>query len=98
MATPLRIILVCDSAAAKTIGEGNCHEKGGETLYQRIQEYIQQHQLEDHYIVRISGCLRQCAMGISVKVLPDGDFFHQVTPENLSAIFEKSDLYPKSLL
>lgn len=64
----------------------SCFSRGNARNAETIQNFIQEHHLEDK--VKVSGCLCEsnCKSGPNIKI--DGKLFTEMNPESLSVILE----------
>ncbi len=83
------IVLICDSHRPRIHGGGCCSDKGGGRLATHFQELLDQYpELAGKVTVRESGCLRNCRMGISLKVMPDNVLYGKMNAQDLRLIIE----------
>ncbi len=83
-----RHIFVCVNERPPAHPKGCCAAKGGRALRDRLKALVQAAGLKDRVRVNLSGCLDQCARGITVVVYPEGVWYGGVRPEDAEEIFE----------
>ena len=64
----------------------SCHIKGSRPVVEKLQELIDQENLNDKIELSGTFCMGKCQQGVCVTV--DGAFF-SVSPETVSSFFEK---------
>ncbi|MEM9985303.1 MAG: (2Fe-2S) ferredoxin domain-containing protein [Bacteroidota bacterium] len=83
------IVLICDSHRPRIHGGGCCSDKGGGRLATQFQELLDQYpELAGKVTVRDSGCLRNCRLGINLKVMPDNVLYGKMKAQDLPLIIE----------
>jgi (2Fe-2S) ferredoxin len=65
-------ILLCQKA--------KCWQKGGETIYHKLQEKLQTEGLNSQVCVKKVGCMGHCQKGPNLITLPDGTEYHRFDP------------------
>jgi NADH:ubiquinone oxidoreductase subunit F (NADH-binding)/(2Fe-2S) ferredoxin/Pyruvate/2-oxoacid:ferredoxin oxidoreductase delta subunit len=84
-----QMILVC--------GGTGCHASQSEKIVSVFQSLIDQHDLADRVQVSIAGCFGFCEKGPIVEIFPEGIFYVQVKPEDVSELFEQHILKGKKV-
>jgi (2Fe-2S) ferredoxin len=79
-----KLILVCLNE--RTDGRESCRPRGAAEVHARLKEWVRQHGLSHRVRVSKSGCLDQCARGITVVVLPEFSWYGGVTLEDVDRI------------
>ena len=67
----------------------SCQIKGSRQVVEQLQALIAQHGVGDRVELGGTFCMGQCQQGVCVTV---GDAFHSVTPDGVTAFFEKEVL------
>ena len=67
----------------------SCHIKGSRQVVEQLQYLIGQNKLDDKVELGGTFCMGKCQQGVCVTV---DDTFHSVTPDTVSAFFEKEVL------
>lgn len=65
-----------------------CFAKGSPDVLALMKEIIQEKNLAAKIRINKSGCLGQCAKGISIVVYPEGVWYGHVTKEDVREIIE----------
>jgi len=79
-----KLILVCLNE--RTDGRACCLHRGSTEVHAKLKEWVKSHGLSRRVRVSRSGCLDQCANGITVVVLPDFCWYGGVTSEDVDRI------------
>lgn len=81
-------VFICLNERPPQNPTGCCKAKGSEEILTLMKEEIKKRGL--HKIIRInkSGCLDQCAKGVSMVVYPEGVWYGRVRKEDVMEIVE----------
>jgi (2Fe-2S) ferredoxin len=79
-----KLILVCLNE--RTDGRACCLHRGSAEIHARLKQWVKDHGLSRRVRVSKSGCLDQCARGVTVVVLPDFCWYGGVTLEDVEGI------------
>lgn len=82
-----KLILVCFNE--RTDGRDCCLGRGSPQVHARIKEWVRTHGLARRVRVSKSGCLDQCANGITVVVLPEFRWYGGVTLDDVDRIIAR---------
>lgn len=74
-----KLVLVCVNELEN--GESACGQKGSLAIHQEIKTQIKA--IDPTIRVSKSGCLGNCAEGITVVIMPDNKWFSEVTMEDI---------------
>src|SRR3990167_11564402 len=74
-----KLVLVCVNEREN--GESACGQKGSLALHQELKMQIKA--IDPTIRVSKSGCLGNCAEGITVVIMPDNKWFSEVTMEDI---------------
>ena len=81
---PEKLILVCLNERAD--GRASCLPRGAAEVHARLKGWVREHGLSGRVRVSRTGCLDQCALGVTVVVLPEFCWYGEVTPEDADRI------------
>ena len=62
--------------------------RGAEQVLDRLKEETHKRGLKKEVRINKSGCLDQCAQGVSIVVYPEGVWYGHVTPADVDEIVE----------
>ena len=79
-----KLILVCLNERHDS--RASCMPRGAAEVHSRLKEWVREHGLSGRVRVSKSGCLDQCARGITVVVLPEFCGDGGVTPDDVERI------------
>jgi len=79
-----KLILVCLNE--RTDGRACCQHRGSAAVHARLKAWVKEHGLSRRVRISKSGCLDQCAHGITVLVLPEYRWYGEVTLDDLDRI------------
>tara|TARA_R110002110_G_scaffold184524_6_gene391277 strand:- start:3282 stop:3620 length:339 start_codon:yes stop_codon:yes gene_type:complete len=65
----------------------SCAQRGSLELIARLQQLVDQRNIDVRLEPKV--CLNLCQEGPAMRIIPGGDIFRMVTPENLPAIADK---------
>ena len=65
---------------------GCCHDRKGDEVLARFQARIEALGLEQEVHVKASGCLSNCALGVSIKVFPGPYMYGEVLDDDIEEI------------
>lgn len=82
-----RMILVC--------GGTGCQASNSQKIVENFKNQVIENNLEDKIHVSITGCFGFCEKGPIVKIFPENVFYTQVTPEDVTEIFDQHILRNK---
>ncbi|HHX49607.1 MAG TPA: NADH-quinone oxidoreductase subunit NuoF [Clostridiales bacterium] len=74
-------ILVC--------GGTGCHSNKSDLIFDKFQEQIKKHGIEDDVLVVMTGCFGLCATGPVVIVYPEGAFYNGMTVDDVIEVVEE---------
>ncbi|PJA45884.1 ferredoxin [Candidatus Uhrbacteria bacterium CG_4_9_14_3_um_filter_50_9] len=77
-----KLVLVCTNE--RTDGRECCAQKGSIDLHQKIKEAIKA--VDPEIRVSRTGCLGNCASGVSVVIMPDNLWLGEVTEADIAEI------------
>ncbi|MEL4898528.1 (2Fe-2S) ferredoxin domain-containing protein [Crocosphaera sp. Alani8] len=78
---PVGKILVCQKSS--------CWKRGGKSVYQRLEQELEQQGLGDRVKVKLTGCLKQCKKGPSLVIMPHKARYGQVKPGQVQELLTK---------
>lgn len=81
-------VFVCVNERSPEDPRGCCKLKGSEEILKTMKEEIKKRGLNKKIRINKSGCLDQCAKGVSVVVYPEGVWYGRVTKEDIKDIIE----------
>jgi (2Fe-2S) ferredoxin len=92
-----QLIFVCTNARAEgervsCAGQGHC----GQEILDKLKDHVKKNKLQDVVRVAKSGCQEKCEIGPNVAVMPQNEFFSDVSVADVDAIID-AYLNPKSL-
>lgn len=64
----------------------SCHIKGSRRVVEQLQYFVKENNLDDKVELCGTFCMGKCQQGVCVTV---DDEFHSVTPETVTAFFDK---------
>ncbi|MDO6385368.1 MULTISPECIES: (2Fe-2S) ferredoxin domain-containing protein [Uliginosibacterium] len=88
MSKPARHVFVCSQNRPAGHPRGACQHKGGSDVLQAFWGELQNRNCWDKVAITYSGCLGPCDRGTNVLVYPEGVMYSQVTPADVSEIFD----------
>lgn len=88
MARPQRHVFICSQSRPPDHPRGSCGQKGCRAVLDEFNKQWQQRQCFTQVAVTATACLGPCGMGPSVLVYPDGVMYGNVTPADVTEIFE----------
>jgi (2Fe-2S) ferredoxin len=89
MPIPEKHIFVCCNERPPDDPVGCCAAKGGREVRDALKALLVKYRLAGRMRANVSGCLGQCATGITVVVYPDGVWYAHVTLADLQEIVEE---------
>ncbi len=88
MSKPIKHVFVCSQNRPEGHPRGSCAHKGSNEVLQGFWRELQQRNAYDRISVTYSGCLGPCDGGVNVLVYPEGVLYNQVTPSDVTEIFD----------
>jgi (2Fe-2S) ferredoxin len=82
-------VFVCLNDRGPDHPKGSCAQKGSDGLLKQLKGACRAAGLDEHVRVNKSGCLDNCAQGISIVVYPEGVWYGHVKPEDVDAIVKE---------
>jgi len=79
-----KLILVCLNEREE--GRASCRPRGATEVHARLKGWVRERGLSGRVRVSKSGCLDQCARGVTVVVLPEFCWYGEVTLEDVDRI------------
>ena len=79
-----KLVLVCLNE--RSDGRDCCLHRGSDQVHAALKSWVKEHGLARRVRVSKSGCLDQCSQGTTVLVLPEYDWYGEVTLEDLDRI------------
>jgi len=79
-----KLVLVCLNE--RSDDRASCLLRGAAEVHARLKGWVREHGLSGRIRVSKSGCLDQCARGVTVVVLPEFCWYGEVTPEDVDRI------------
>ncbi|VXD24047.1 conserved hypothetical protein [Planktothrix serta PCC 8927] len=74
-------ILVCQKSA--------CRKRGGDDVWEVLQQELAQRGLKDQVTIQTTGCLKRCKSGPHLVMLPDKTRYSKVEAKKISALIEQ---------
>ncbi len=75
-----KVILIC--------GDSGCVANNSLKLKEKFDLLINQKNLQDRFLVKLTGCFGFCSKGPFVKIMPDNVTYHKVKEQDIFEIFE----------
>ncbi len=82
-----RHVFVCDNVRPADDPRGCCSAKGSRAIRARLRELVREAGLRGRVRINSSGCLDQCAHGVTVVVYPEAVWYGRVTLGDVEEIF-----------
>jgi (2Fe-2S) ferredoxin len=82
-------IFICTNHRPDTDPRGSCAAKGSEAVKDRFKELLKARGIKGAMRANASGCLDQCAMGVTVVVYPETVWYGHVKLEDVEEIVDK---------
>jgi (2Fe-2S) ferredoxin len=82
-----RHVFVCENRRDPDDKRGCCATKGASEVRSRLRELAHEAGLKGRVRINASGCLDQCAHGVTVVVYPEGVWYGAVTEADADEIF-----------
>jgi (2Fe-2S) ferredoxin len=82
-----RHVFVCENVRPAEDPRGCCSRRGSPAIRARLKELVREAGLASRIRINSSGCLDQCAHGVTVVVYPEAVWYGQVTLEDVEEIF-----------
>ena len=81
----MKKLLVCTNYRANP-NHPSCAARGSKIIYANLMQQLQQN--NGSIEVEETQCLGFCSVGCNARLMPNGQFFHELAPENLSEIID----------
>lgn len=88
MSRPTRHVFVCTQNRPPQHPRGSCAAKGSTAVLQAFWAEQQKRQAYDGLAITYSGCIGPCDQGANVLVYPASVLYRNVTPEDVTEIFD----------
>jgi (2Fe-2S) ferredoxin len=88
-------IFIC--ANQKPEGKACCGEKNGMALVEKFREVLTEKGLKGSVRAQRAGCLDACKFGPALVIYPEGTYYKNVQPEDVTRIVEEHILQNKIL-
>lgn len=85
---PKATILVCQKS--------DCCKKGAQAVCDVLEKTIRERGLEDHVVVKGTGCLKQCKAGPNVVIKPDKARYSRLRPQQVPDLIDQHFSTPTS--
>ncbi|MEM6347585.1 MAG: (2Fe-2S) ferredoxin domain-containing protein [Bacteroidota bacterium] len=82
-------VQICNSHRPKIAGGGCCSDRGAKQLLTEFKAYIKERNLEKRIEIVESGCIRNCAQGVSLRVISDMTLYGQVKIQDIEEIVQE---------
>lgn len=82
-------IFVCTSSRINGTQKGFCCSKNSAEITRRFQEEIEDRELDGEVMVTNTGCFGLCQKGPVVAVYPEGVWYGNVTPDDVTVIMDR---------
>lgn len=82
-------VFVCLNERNPDDPRGCCSAKGAAAVLDRLKGTVHTRGLKRKIRINQTGCLDQCATGVSMVVYPEGVWYGNVTPADCDEILEK---------
>jgi len=89
MAKFQRHVFICTNERGPDDPRGCCRARGSEQVVEAFRKSLHARGLKRVVRANKSGCLDQCAEGVTVVVYPDSVWYGHVTPGDVDEIVEK---------
>ena len=86
MPRPERHLLICSNNRGPGHPRGSCGEKGGERMVGLVKDLLREKGLKEPLLVRRTGCLKHCSLGVTAAVYPDNVWYQGVGEADLAEI------------
>jgi len=86
-------IFIC--ANQKPEGKACCGEKNGMALVEKFREVLTEKGLKGSVRAQRAGCLDACKFGPALVIYPEGTYYKNVQPEDVTRIVEEHILQNK---
>lgn len=90
-------ILVCNSLYPKIHEVGCCNDKDAEAIIAMIEQQIIELNLQEMITLKTSACLLNCDKGLTIKVLPGGIVYGNVTAADVTELLQSHFVQKKVL-
>lgn len=74
-------ILVCHKSG--------CQKRGGRQMVSKLEQMLQEYQLQDQVEIRYTGCQKRCSKAPNLTVMPGKHRYDNLHPKDLSALIEE---------
>ncbi len=88
MLKPKYHVFVCSSSRINGQQKGYCYSKESVDIIQNFMEAVEEQGLTDEVMITNTGCLGICNKGPIVMVYPEGTWYQEVSPDDVSEIVE----------
>ena len=86
---PLKHVFVCVNEKGD-VSKDCCAKVGGLNIYDKLKQFVAQKGLTGHIWITKSKCLGFCnAVGTTIVIYPEQEFFTEVTEKDLEEIYGK---------
>lgn len=82
-------VFVCENQRPLEDPKGCCASKGGSEVLARLRELVKGAGLNSKIRINSSGCMANCARGVTVVVYPDDVWYSAVRTEDADEILEQ---------
>jgi (2Fe-2S) ferredoxin len=82
-----RHVFVCENLRDPSDPRGCCAAKGSPEIRARLKALTKEAGLKGRVRINSSGCLDQCAHGVTIVVYPEAVWYGAVTPSDVDEIF-----------
>jgi (2Fe-2S) ferredoxin len=83
-----RHVFVCENLRPDSDPRGCCRAKGSQEIRSRLKSAVKGAGLGKKIRINASGCLDQCAHGVTIVVYPEAVWYGHVTLDDVDEIFE----------
>ena len=83
-------IFVCCNQRSPGHSRGCCDPEGSEQLRTLFKQSVKEHGLTPQVRANSAGCLDQCELGPTVVIYPQGIWYGNVQPEDVTRIVERT--------
>jgi len=89
MVQPKYHVFICTSCRINGTQKGFCYQKDAVGIVQRFMEEVEERDLSSEVVINNTGCFGICEKGPVVVVYPEGVWYKNITPDDVTKIFDE---------